>query len=90
MIIIIFSEVHRGTLIFTHKPEENLNSHASLESFKNKINNKMTFTQALNTISSVLRKRISSLELKSQSEVVNRYKYCEGKPVCRVSDIDYT
>ena len=66
MMIIIFSEAYCGTLIFAHGTEENLNSHASLESFRNKINSKMMLRQALNIISSVLRKRISSLELKSQ------------------------
>ena len=136
MMMIIISEIHRSTPMFTYGTEENLNSHTSLESFRNKINSKMTFRQALNTISTVLRKRISSLEPKSQrqqqintsqflrtdtvytnsiaretchspkreimdslmsknktvvnSDVVERFKFCKGKPVCRVSDIDYT
>ena len=24
------------------------------------------------------------------SDVINRFKFCKGKPVCRVSDVDYT
>ena len=55
MMMIIFSEVHRGTLMFAHDTEENLNSHTSLENFRNNTNSKMTLRQALNTTSAVLR-----------------------------------
>ena len=131
MIMIIFSEAHRGSLMFTHGTEERLNKDTSLESFRNHINTKMTFREALNKTCALLRKRISHVELSHKrqkkshllrsdaeytdsvvretclspkhnafdnltsnpnmsSAVIDRFKYCKGKPVCRVSHIDYT
>ena len=63
MLMIIFSEVHRGTLMFTHGTEERLNKDTSLESFRNHINTKMTFREALNKTCALLRKRVSHVEL---------------------------
>ena len=120
--------------MFAHGTEERLNKDTSLESFRNHINTKLTFREALNKICSLLRKRISHVELSHKrqkksyeshllrsdaeytdsvaretclspkhnafdnltsnpnmnSDVIDRFKYCKGKPVCRVSDIDCT
>ena len=126
MIMIIFSEAHRGTLMYTHGTEERLNKDTSLESFRNHANTKMTFMEALNKICALLRKRISHVEVSHKrqknsyesyslrlyteytdsvaretslspkhnafenltsnpnvnSAVIDRFKCCEGKPVC--------
>jgi len=132
MQMIIFSEMHRGSVIYMEGKNKNrLNSCKSLENFRMRTKKQMTFRQALNSINNIIRDKIENIaherqleddvlissigaesklttcfaketcqspkqdvfnRLKSDTtlniDIVNRFKYCEGKPMFRVSDED--
>ena len=62
MLMIVLSEVHRGSVTCAEGSNDRLNSCASLENFRIRTRHVMTFRQALNKINNIISDKIKNIE----------------------------
>ena len=66
MQMIVFTEIHRGSIMHMEGHDDRLKSCKSLENFRMRMRKRMTFRHALNKINNVIRDKINKIECKQE------------------------